>query len=80
MKGVLPSFWLRTRTCPPWDNMMEGRALVPPPERGRPENAVKAIKDPLQMGRGDSPTLVTAKVTFGPSAAMAKVTFELKAA
>ena len=30
-------------------------------------NAVKAIKDPLQMGRGDSPKLVTAKVTFGPS-------------
>lgn len=43
-------------------------------------NAVKAIKDPLQMGRGDSPKLVTAKVTFGPSAAMAKVTFEFVAA
>lgn len=31
---------------------------VPPPERARPENAVKAIKDPLQMGWGDSLTHV----------------------
>lgn len=62
MKGVSPSFWLRTRTCPPWDNMMERTMArpspVPPPERARPENAVKAIKDPLQMGWGDSLTHV----------------------